>query len=484
MTKRFLMLAGLLLALLLPVSGAAEQASTADLVIAAQGFPYIGSLFDGDTVHGPLSGDHASVTLTLPEGFRYAYLIFDTEYGEFLVTDEETGQTLPAGQENFLHCLVDLKTLFGENPKTVTFQFENGPVPLLELTLFPDEPLPDWVQRWDPPVDNGADLVLFSTHADDEQLFFAGILPYYAGQRHYRVQVVYLTNHRNWAGDPNIRCHEALDGLWAVGVRHYPVFGSFADYYSRRKVDAETQFAQNGVSREELLGYVVEQIRRFRPLVAVGHDLNGEYGHGAHMLYAELLTQAAEAAADETCYVPSAARYGTWQIPKVYLHLYENNPIVMDWDKPLSHFGGLTAYQVTKQRGFAAHASQQWGFSWYMTGIDRAADIPEYSPCQYGLWSSIVGPDVEKNDFFECLIPYGRQEELARQAEIQARLDALALRERIDRMKRASVEKRLAALEKAPPIPAETAPQPYWIALFVPLLLVAGTVWLSLRKKP
>lgn len=172
---------------------------------------------------------------------------------------------------------MDLKTLFGENPKTVTFQFENGPVPLLELTLFPDEPLPDWVQQWEPPVDNGADLVLFSTHADDEQLFFAGILPYYAGQRHYRVQVVYLTNHRNWAGDPNIRCHEALDGLWAVGVRHYPVFGSFADYYSRRKVDAETQFAQNGVSREKLLGYVVEQIRRFRPLVAVGHDLNGEY---------------------------------------------------------------------------------------------------------------------------------------------------------------------------------------------------------------
>ena len=51
-------------------------------------------------------------------------------------------------------------------------------------------------------------------------------------------------------------------------------------------------------------------------------------------------------------------------------------------------------------------------------------------------------------------------------------------------MKRAAVEKRLEALEKAPPIPAETAPQPYWIALFVPLLLVAGTVWLSLRKKP
>ena len=202
------------------------------------------------------------------------------------------------------------------------------------------------------------------------------------------------------------------------------------------------------------------------------------------MLYAELLTQAAEAAADETRFVSSAAQYGTWQIPKVYLHLYENNPIVMDWDKPLSHFGGLTAYQVTKQRGFAAHASQQWGFAWYMSGIDRAADIPKFSPCQYGLWSSIVGTDVEKNDFFECLIPYDQQEELARQAEIQARLEALARQERVDRMKRAAVEKRLEALERTPPVPAETAAQPYWIALFVPVLLVAGTVCLYLRKKP
>ena len=59
-------------------------------------------------------------------------------------------------------------------------------------------------------------------------------------------------------------------------------------------------------------------------------------------------------------------------------------------------------------------------------------------------------------------------EELARQAEIQARLEALARQERVDRMKRAAVEKRLEALERTPPVPAETAAQPYWIALFVP----------------
>ena len=35
-----------------------------------------------------------------------------------------------------------------------------------------------------------ADLMLCTTHADDEQLFFAGVLPYYVSKG-YDVQVVY-----------------------------------------------------------------------------------------------------------------------------------------------------------------------------------------------------------------------------------------------------------------------------------------------------
>jgi LmbE family N-acetylglucosaminyl deacetylase len=46
-------------------------------------------------------------------------------------------------------------------------------------------------------LEGGADLVLFSAHGDDEHLFFAGLLPTYAEERGYRVQVVYLTDHRN-----------------------------------------------------------------------------------------------------------------------------------------------------------------------------------------------------------------------------------------------------------------------------------------------
>ncbi|MBQ4178508.1 MAG: DUF4406 domain-containing protein, partial [Elusimicrobia bacterium] len=39
-----------------------------------------------------------------------------------------------------------------------------------------------------------ADMMLFSTHADDEHLWFAGLLPTYV-DRGYDIQVVYFTNH-------------------------------------------------------------------------------------------------------------------------------------------------------------------------------------------------------------------------------------------------------------------------------------------------
>ena len=482
MVKRFLLLS-LLILFLLPLHAKADTESTADYVTGSQGFSRLSALFDGDTKHGPRGQDHASITFALPKNYRYAYLIFDTEYDPFTVTNEETGEYISAGDECFLHTLVDLDALFDTRPQTVTFRFDNGPVPLLELTLLEDGPLPSWVQQWLPPVENGADLVLFSTHADDEQLFFAGLLPYYAGQLNYRVQVVYLTNHRNLSEDPNIRCHEALDGLWAVGVRHYPVFGSFGDYYSRREEDAINQYAMAGVSQETLLDFVVTQLRRFRPLVAVGHDLKGEYGHGAHCLYADLLTQAIDAAADDSQFEASAAQYGPWQTPKLYLHLYEENQITLDWDQPLSAFDGLTAFQVTKQLGFPAHASQQWGFAWYMSGIDRAADIPKYSPCNYGLWRSTVGPDVEKKDFFESLTTYEQQEVLAQQ-EVQRQLEEQLRQEEQARLEQA---RRQALAEATLPPAAPASPSPPetpWILALAPVLLVAATLALYLRKKP
>ena len=475
--KRILTL--LLLLMVLPVAAYGQQVEGGPRVTDSGGFPKVSALFDGNTTKGPTAEDGAYITLEEPEGLQYLYLIFDTEYPGFTVTGED-GESKTVGEYQFLHSLVDLSALFGKSQTKVTLSFEEGPVPLLELFLFTPGELPDWVQQWEPPAEGETDLILFSTHCDDEQLFFAGVLPYYAGELGYKVEVVYLTNHRNLSETPNLRCHEALDGLWACGVKQYPVFGSFNDYYCRREENAISQYKNlQNVTMDDLLGFVVEQIRRFKPLVALGHDLNGEYAHGAHMLYADLLTQSWEAAASDWAYSDSLQHYGPWRTPKLYLHLYEENPITMDWDRPLSAFGGMTAYEVCKEIGFPSHASQISGFDWYMSGHDRASDIPKYSPCSYGLFATTVGKDEEGGDFFEHLKPYAQQKAEAEAAEQEAQRQA---------QEAAKLETQEEPTTEAPTVPPTESPKeeaarfPFFLFL-VPPILVLATI-LILRKKP
>ena len=490
----------LCLLLTLPVLARAEEARdvTKECTCAqSTGFSNPGSVLDEKLWSVSISAtDGGAFSVTAPEGLGSAYLLFDEEYGEYTVTDDETGTAVTVDAAGILHHYLDLEALFGRCPQALTFRFEAGQVKIADLYLFTSGQVPDWVQRWEKPVEDGADLVLFSTHCDDEQLFFAGVLPYYAGELGCRVQVVYLTNHRNLT---HIRCHEALNGLWAVGVRNYPVFGSFADYFAKSEKDELSIFSQHDVTQEDLLGYVTEQLRRFRPLVALGHDLNGEYGHGAHMLYADLLTQALETAADESQFPESARRYGVWDTPKTYLHLYEENPIVMDWDRPLSRFDGMSAYQVTKQLGFPCHASQTeqyyWYFNWNLGTEDHATDIRRYSPCNYGLYRSTVGEDVEKNDFFENLLTYDQQAqaeaeakaaEEARLAEEARQAEEEAARQAEEARRASEAAESQAAAETTQPAPqAQEAPGrgALLAILAAALLLTAGAAWMLLHKQ-
>ena len=80
----------------------------------------------------------------------------------------------------------------------------------------------------------------------------------------------------------------------------------------------------------------MEYLRRFRPQVVVGHDPNGEYGHPQHIINTETLMDALTLAADPTYSEETAADYGVWDVPKTYLHLYGENRITMDWDRPLA----------------------------------------------------------------------------------------------------------------------------------------------------
>ncbi len=404
----------------------ARDVSSRDCVTEAVGIPSVNALFDGGIYSGWDSAAQASLTLAYEEGIGSLYIYFQHAYGVYTLTDNDSGQIYTCGEHGFMHEFIDVEAAFGYAPVSVTLSFDNGPVAINEIVIYTSGQVPDTVQKWEAPVEDGTDLILFSTHGDDEQLFFAGLLPYYAGELDYEVLVVYLTDHQNQSGTRRMR--EMLAGLWAVGVKTYPVFGYFEDFKTLDRQAAYDVFEDYGHDTEELRGFVVEQLRRFNPKVVIGHDFKGEYNHGQHIVYAEMLAEALEISNDPEAYPELAEKYGVWDVPKAYFHLYGENPIVMDWDQPLESFDGLTAFQVTQELGFPCHKSQQrsWFYLWIYGDygeITQASQITKYSPCEYGLYRSTVGGDVEKNDFFENVTTYAEDAVLEAERAEQERLE-------------------------------------------------------------
>lgn len=397
--------------LLFPANAYAMEATYDDTKIEAEGFSNEKGLADNNTDTYSKASENNKIIISSESGIGAVYIKFDRIPKKWTMTESESGQSILCGEHSFLHEFVDVKTLFEGLPKELVLTFEEGTV-IADVYGFSDGEIPNWVQIWQPPC-QAADLLLVSSHADDEQLFFLGLLPYYAGELGLNVQVAYVVQHFEAGGVlDHKRPHEQLDGLWCVGVKHYPVMSEFPDLYSKsqdRKTalsDAKKVYANKGVTYDDFVEYMTECIRRFKPIVVVSHDLDGEYGHGTHVMAAAALTEAIEYASDETKYEDSAAEYGTWEIDKMYLHLYEENQIVMDYDKPLEKFGGKTAYQVSCE-GFACHKSQHWTwfYKWIYGSeanpITKASQIKNYSPCKFGLYFTKVGLDTEGGDFFE-----------------------------------------------------------------------------------
>lgn len=400
------------LMLLAPVFS--EKALAADALIG-EGFASPDALHDGNQSTYTKAKDGGTVSLTSDGGIASVYIVFDRVPSPWSLTDGT--DTVSCGQNGFLHEFVDVAAHLGSTPTSLTITFPAGTA-IAEIYIFPEGDLPEWVQIWQPPCE-AADILLLSSHSDDEQLFFAGLLPLYAGERGLDVQVVYLVNHF----DTHNRPHEQLNGLWEVGVRHYPVISDFPDLYSESLDGAISIYQSHGHSYEDFCRYITDCLRRFRPQVLITHDTEGEYGHGTHILCTAAVQESLLFAADPSVYPESADTYGTWDVPKTYLHLYKENPIVMDYDVPLSAFGGKTAFQVS-QDGFAHHKSQHWTwfYNWIYgksgSPITKASQINYLSPCRYGLYRSTVGADVTGGDFFENLTSYAEQkaaEEAARQ---------------------------------------------------------------------
>ncbi|MCL1849170.1 MAG: hypothetical protein FWF83_05830 [Clostridiales bacterium] len=343
------------------------------------------------------SGTSVTITSREEQMFYGLYLLWDKPPGQWTLHAENEDLSWDAlcGGHGFIHEYIPLS----KGACSLSVNIIGDEAVLCDIFALGYGELPEWVQVWQPPLVR-ADMLLLSTHGDDEHLYFGGTMPYYAGELGLKVQVSYLTNH--WA-EP-YRTHEVLNGLWAVGVAHYPVIGPYADQYADR-LDA----AKELYPVEEMTNYQIGLLRRFKPLVVVGHDLKGEYGHGVHMLNAQTLIDALEASADPSRDPASAEAYGLWDVPKAYLHLYPENKVIMNWDIPLARFDGATAFEMA-QKGFSYHKSQQQWFSVRKTGVHDCT--------AFGLYRSFRGPDLMGGmdggggmggDFMEGLAPYPDQ---------------------------------------------------------------------------
>ena len=255
-----------------------------------------------------------------------------------------------------------------------------------EIYLLSAGDLPDWVQVWQPTVEK-ADLMILAAHPDDEMLFFGGMIPTYAGEKKLDVVVCYLT-----CGTPGRRS-ELLNGLWYCGVRTYPDIGTFWDKITYKLDKQYKVWGQNTVWK-----YVTALLRRYKPEVVATHDVNGEYGHGAHRVCADACLHCVAAAADESKYKDSLKTYGAWQVKKLYIHMYPQNQVEFDWDVPLESQGGKTGFE-TAVEAYKLYVSQQQP----QYQVEPRDSVK--SCYLFGLAYTAVGPDTDKKDLFENVFP-------------------------------------------------------------------------------
>lgn len=250
---------------------------------------------------------------------------------------------------------------------------------LAEVTAFGAGEKPAAIPTWQDL--SKCDLMLMVAHPDDDLLWFGGLLPTYAGERGLNVQVVYLVP---TGGERKL---ELLDALWHCGVEAYPAFLNMRD---NRAANMKAMYQRWGESK--VLNRVTGAIRQYQPEVLVTQGEKGEYGHAAHQVIADACKRCIVYAAESKRFETSLKAYGPWQVKKLYLHEYPQNPVVLDWHQPLNAFDGKDAFTVASE-AMNMHASQVKR-GWQLE------DHGEHDNTLFGLYFSTVGEDTG-NDLME-----------------------------------------------------------------------------------
>lgn len=327
------------------------------------------------------------IAITAPESKPIAglYVCFGNMPESWEIQTSDDGKdwfTAVPGDTRFLHAYVALPQPAQYVRLAVTSEKKTA-LRINDLFVLSEGDLPDWVQVWQP-TEEKADILFLSTHPDDELIFFGGAIPTYAVEQQRKVVVAYFTRSNT------TRSSELLNGLWHMGVRTYPVIGTFKDSYAKNLKAAYKSAGGKGKVNEWIVGLY----RQYKPEVVVTQDTNGEYGHKQHMMIADAAQNCIALAANEDEFTASTIAYGTWQVKKLYLHLYPENQITFDWTVPLKSMNGATGIELAEE-AYTLHKTQA------SSGMSVTETGTKYDNRIFGLAFTTVGEDVRKDDFLE-----------------------------------------------------------------------------------
>ena len=237
-----------------------------------------------------------------------------------------------------------------QEARTVTITAGEAGMTMSQLHVFSQGTLPESFHPWQETPEQ-LDYLLISTHPDDDVLFMGSIVPIYGAEQGYVGTIAYVTCASRG------RMSEAENGAWEMGLRYRPLFMGFPDIARNAKPEKKAEFDYDQLVRDTVRLY-----RRYHPAVVFAQGEKGEYGHWQHILTSQAAVEAYDLAADPTYDPESVESYGTWQVQKLYLHEYAENPLYLDGNVPLEAFGGTTAWNVAR-KAFQKHESQvQYGF--------------------------------------------------------------------------------------------------------------------------
>lgn len=267
---------------------------------------------------------------------------------------------------------------------------------------------------WNPTPDK-VDVLVISTHPDDEGIFMGSVLPYMTQVRQVEALHISMTS-GDWLaenGAPDWRREQEMRAAdWVYGFRNEPLFPRFRDAPTNT-LDETWDYWADGVldgddieeGKNAATTYIAEQIRRFQPEVLVVSDLDGEYGHNNHRATSLSAVSGYEMAMNPLIDV---AGLDAWQPKKYYIHQSQANGLgtpgydfvnwlfhdyteVVSIDTDNDGILDATPRQVA-DLGLDEHVSQ--GSPDVSTVFRTGENYDGHHTEWWGLYRSTVGPDT------------------------------------------------------------------------------------------